>query len=78
MVWTVDLSFDFAFVGFRTLISESIARWLFPVHDFPDFAKLTERQYAFRARDRLRKSLSQLKEYMKCTERLMCHLDGSS
>ncbi|CAK8992840.1 unnamed protein product [Durusdinium trenchii] len=56
----------------RTLISESIARWLFPVHDFPDFAKLTERQYAFRARDRLRKSLSQLKEYMKCTERLMC------
>lgn len=53
----------------RTLICESIARWLFPASEFPGS---TERHYAFRARDRLRKSLGELKEYMKCTERLMC------
>lgn len=53
----------------RTLICESIARWLFPPSEFPG---LTERHYAFRARDQLREVLGELKEYMKCTERLMC------
>eukprot|EP00435_Cladocopium_sp_Y103_P011880 s3383_g3.t1 len=47
----------------RTLICESIARWLFPPSEFP--GNLTERHYAFRARDRLRKVLGELKEYMK-------------
>eukprot|EP00438_Fugacium_kawagutii_P024579 Skav223359 [mRNA] locus=scaffold200:519128:523637:+ [translate_table: standard] len=54
----------------RTLICESIARWLFPAARWKP--QLTERHYAFRARDQLRKALGQLKEYMKCTERLMC------
>lgn len=47
---------------------------LFPPSEFP---KLTERQYAFRARDCLRKVLAKLKEHMKCTERLMCHHRGA-
>ena len=55
----------------RTLLCESIARWLFP-SSLPQFAGCTERQYAYRARDQLRKELSQLGEYMKLPERLMC------
>lgn len=55
----------------RTLICESIGRWLFP-GDLPEFAGITERQYAYRCRDKLRKLLSELKEYMKVPERLMC------
>jgi hypothetical protein len=55
----------------RTLICEGIGRWLFPA-DLPEFDGLTEREYSFRARDKLRKSLSELKEYMKSPERLMC------
>eukprot|EP00933_Yihiella_yeosuensis_P056162 TRINITY_DN551_c0_g1_i2.p1 TRINITY_DN551_c0_g1~~TRINITY_DN551_c0_g1_i2.p1 ORF type:complete len:976 (-),score=210.56 TRINITY_DN551_c0_g1_i2:413-3340(-) len=55
----------------RTLICESIARWLFPA-SLPEFEGTTERQYAYRARDKLRKVLSELKEYDKCPERLMC------
>jgi len=56
----------------RTLICESIARWLFPA-TLPEFQGITERQYAYRARDKLRKVLSELKEYDKSIERLMCH-----
>merc|ERR1719387_2970876 len=37
----------------RTLICESIARWLFPA-SLPEFWGLSERQYAYRARDALR------------------------
>eukprot|EP00931_Biecheleriopsis_adriatica_P018812 TRINITY_DN1302_c0_g1_i2.p1 TRINITY_DN1302_c0_g1~~TRINITY_DN1302_c0_g1_i2.p1 ORF type:complete len:971 (-),score=229.42 TRINITY_DN1302_c0_g1_i2:183-2972(-) len=55
----------------RTLICEAIARWLFPATS-PEFQGITERQYAFRAREKLRKALSELKEYMKVPERLMC------
>jgi len=55
----------------RTLICESIARWLFPAA-LPEFTGVTERDYAYRVRDKLRKTLSELKEYMKSPERLMC------
>ena len=55
----------------RTLLCEGIARWLFPA-SLPEFAGCTERQYAYRARDQLRKRLSELTEYMKLPERLMC------
>jgi len=55
----------------RTLICESIARWMFPAN-LPEFQNISERQYAYRARDMLRKSLSDLKEYIKSPERLMC------
>ncbi|CAE8621800.1 unnamed protein product [Polarella glacialis] len=55
----------------RTLICECIARWLFPA-TLPEFEGVTERQYAYRARDRLRSVLSDLKEYTKLPERLMC------
>lgn len=55
----------------RTLICESIARWLYPAW-LPEFSGMTERQYAYQARDKLRKVLSRLKEYIKSPERLMC------
>ena len=45
----------------RTLICESIARWLFPA-SLPEFALASEREYAYRARNKLRKTLSALKE----------------
>ncbi|CAE7584205.1 unnamed protein product, partial [Symbiodinium pilosum] len=53
------------------LLYHSFDRWLFPA-DMPVFEGLTERQYAYRARDKLRCCLSELKEYMKSPERLMC------
>ncbi|CAE7739096.1 unnamed protein product [Symbiodinium sp. KB8] len=55
----------------RTLLCEGIARWLFPA-TLPEFAGCSERQYAYRARDLLRKRLSELTEYMKLPERLIC------
>lgn len=55
----------------RTLICESIARWLFPA-SLPEFAGLSEREYAYRARDKLRGALGELREYAKFPERLMC------
>jgi len=55
----------------RTLIFECIARWLFPA-TLLQFHGISERHYAFRVRDMLRKAISQLKEYMKVPERLMC------
>jgi len=55
----------------RTLICEAIARHLFPP-GLPEFAGASEREYAYRARDRLRGVLSELKEYTKSPERLMC------
>lgn len=55
----------------RTLICESIARHLFPP-SLPEFAGASERNYAYRARDRLRGVLAELREYTKTPERLMC------
>ena len=55
----------------RTLLCEGIARRLFPA-ELPEFQGCTERQYAYRARDKLRRSLSELTEYMRLPERLMC------
>ncbi|CAE7195355.1 unnamed protein product [Symbiodinium sp. CCMP2456] len=55
----------------RTLLCEGIARWLFPA-TLPEFAGCSERQYAYRARDLLRERLSELTEYMKLPERLIC------
>ncbi|CAK0820286.1 unnamed protein product [Prorocentrum cordatum] len=55
----------------RTLICESIARWLFP----PTLRQLehaSEREYAHRARGMLRGALGELREYTKSPERLMC------
>eukprot|EP00425_Heterocapsa_triquetra_P019778 CAMPEP_0195140300 /NCGR_PEP_ID=MMETSP0448-20130528/160925_1 /TAXON_ID=66468 /ORGANISM="Heterocapsa triquestra, Strain CCMP 448" /LENGTH=60 /DNA_ID=CAMNT_0040178635 /DNA_START=42 /DNA_END=221 /DNA_ORIENTATION=- len=37
-----------------------------------EFAGTSEREYAYRARDKLRRTLSELKEYSKSPERLMC------
>jgi len=55
----------------RTLICESVARWLFPC-TLPEFEGLSEREHAFRARDMLRGALSELREHIKSPERLMC------
>jgi hypothetical protein len=52
----------------RTLLSEGIARELFPRSEFPG---LTEAQYAYRARDRLRGVLNQLREHKRVPERLL-------
>jgi hypothetical protein len=54
----------------RTLLSEGIARRLFPSH-LPAFQGLSEREWAFRARDRLRGLLNILREHTKLPERLI-------
>lgn len=53
----------------RTLLSEGIARALFRRSEFP--SELTEAQYAYRARERLRGVLNQLREHKRVPERLL-------